>query len=229
MRVRSQDYNNKGEIRMISKPEKRAKNLIKKNNLNIIDNNETLFFRPYTIKENIQGCGTYIIINDDLLRDTPTSRPKCYTSIKPDKRCGYNRNKFIEIKDKISNKSWDEKNFALNDNIRLFLHRIKLGLIEDITMKYNQLENKEQKIIKEKLRHYTYSYKKLENQYYLHWEKLKEIVHSPKDNLDDLENEEIGGKKMPIKIIRGINNSNINNYKEILYILDNDIMNKWDP
>lgn len=207
--------------RKMSQPEKRAQRLFDRFGLSEIHRNDGNK-NPKIIYLDDDKKGTSLIKNHTLYSDYPASSgksPKKYVRMVPD--CFF-RSDFIEIKSDISGKDWNSlSRDSLNDNIRLFLLRMKIGYTPSIIKKYHELEMEDREMVDRALKHHTKSNPM--DRYYMYWDDLTSVTMSPNQNLIETVLHYYS-MSFPIKLVSGMEGF----IKHRLFVMDYEIMDKWE-
>lgn len=173
---------------------------------------------------NLHGSkrGVSLIKDESLFSDYPPSSgksPKCYKMIWPDYMY---KSDYIEVKGNVSGKSWEDLGRdSLNDNLRLALLRIKNGDVKNVLMTYDDLQVIDREIVDYALASHKRSNPK--ERFYIKWNDLTQIIQSPNQNLTETVLD-YKGLSLPIKMVAGMDKFD----KFKLYVLDTEIMDKWD-
>ena len=208
-------------MQKLSKPEIRAEDIFTRLGLNLKRNDGST--NPLKIYLREHRKGTSILRDGKLYSDYPENAtqkrsPKNYKLIIPDYTF---KNSFIEIKDNISGKSWDELSIhSLNDNLRIALLRMRINDIPNISIPYHKINLYEKKIVDRRLKDHKRSLPS--DRYYLRWDELKNIIPSPDDNFKRT-TLKIGTHDLKIKVVSG---TEISGFPS-LFILDNEILDNW--
>ena len=208
----------------LSGPEKRALELFSRIDRNLFERNEADKDAQRTIRKlalSTDGMGTSILRSDSLLiDDRKRRRPKNYTTMEPDFIWQDN---FIEVKDKIMASSWEKlSRDSLNDQLRIVLLRLKNDSVSGLARyRFDDLMWNEQLIVKRDLAKFKMS--QPNERCYLRWDELLSAIRSPNDNCET-SSLTIGGFQLPVRVPMGLGNME----SPRLYLLDNEMMDRWE-
>ena len=109
----------------------------------------------------------------------------------------------------------------MNDNIRLALLRMKIRSVPSIIKKYHELSIEDREMVERALEHHARS--NPVDRYYMHWQDLTSVIMSPNQNLIETVFNYYS-MNFPIKLVSGMKKFQ----KHRLFVMDDEIMDKWE-
>jgi hypothetical protein len=208
----------------LSGPEKRALVLFSRLDGDLFERNERGKGAQQTVRKLsllIDGMGTSVLKVDGLLFDNPKiRRPKNYTKMEPD---WIWQDDFIEVKDKIMGNSWEKLGRdSLNDQLRILFLRLKNDCISGLARyEFADLMRTEQRLVERDLEKFKES--PPDKRCYVRWDEIISAIPSPHDNFKT-RIIQISGFQLPVRIVSGL----VRMDSPRLYLLDNEMMDRWE-
>jgi hypothetical protein len=202
-----------------SGPEIRAEKLFSRIDSNLFEWNEQKPIRELALSNDEKG--TSVLRSDGLLIDDPKEkRPKKYEAMQPDVIW---QGDFIEVKGNIMGKNWEKLSIhSLNDQLRILFLRLKNDCISDLARyQFADLMPTEQQLVERDLAPFKQS--PPNERCYVRWDEIISAVPSPNDNFKT-GSIQISGFQLPVRIVSGLERKD----SPRLYLLDNEMMNRWE-